>query len=323
MELQTKVDKGDIFGASGGGSRYVAHINGSHELFFYKGYAPGILTGISAGGLSNWCSMTRDEDIVLQGIHEGENLTMSKIFHKKNNEVLSEKGKLTRPAGWKLVKGTWKLIRGKDDEVSLGRQQGLELMIKALIPESAFKDYKRNVKNGYAPESYIGLVDFMNGRPEVFPIHELDYETACKVTLATASIAFVSPAVWINGRPYQDGGHYYHNMLHLMMDSHPDRKTFKKAVSFFARVDDVFLEEKPDWGTLWGKASRTFSIFQNCSAEKDEIIEELRGRLLGIQDNHHQVFFDTGMKGLFDLRPWMLKKAGEVGRTEVRKLKLD
>lgn len=226
-------DKLTHLGFSGAGFA-ISGIAGAGYHLLKKGFEPDIVSGISSGAILTFLICASKDplnDIKKNAI----GFKSSQVF---KHPPFSEKGKLTIRSIWNAITKNY-----------LAKQDKLDDLLRSIISEQDWIDYLSNDK---APLGIIMSVDLLSGTRIFSKLKEMDYESAIKNVVSSASIpVFVNP-VENNEYLLVDGGVRNHILTEWILDNYDISKT----ISIFSRPEDF---KKP---TTKKKLDNTFSILE-------------------------------------------------------------
>ena len=201
-----------VLNLSGGATKAAGEV-GIAEVIIKNGYAPDIITGVSAGAvlsvpiaLGLWDEM----------INFSTNLQLKQIFSKA---PITEKGKISKIAYWRF-------IRRKE---SLGVMGNLSKTISKVVTPGHFKEYK---KDKY-PIVYIMAVNSGTGKRHFYNVKELSYTDYLKLTVASSSVPLANEKVKYNGLFLTDGGIRNGIISHWLFEKY--QAQIKESISIYSR----------------------------------------------------------------------------------------
>ncbi len=289
-------------GISGGGTKIAGLFGAAEVLLKEKNYQPDLISGISAGAILSvplaLGKLKEVKELVL-------NLTLDTFFSQR---PIKENGSFT-------LGSIWRAITGKP---YLGMQGNLEKMIRSVVSEAEFNDYKKDFTK---PVCLIGSVDFITGGRHYFNLKEVSYEEYPKLVNASSSLPIFSNGIQIKIKDEPvylfDGGVRDHIATAYVLGESDFKDQFTESVSIFSRPEDfkVLSEEFNDKNVI-SILSRYVDITNVEISKNDEF--QLDKICLDKQIRSTKLFLPRVMKSVYDTDHARLKELYDKGAKEAR-----
>lgn len=265
---------------SGGGTKFIRHIafaDANTEEY-------DIIGGVSAGAIAAIpIAMNMLDEVREIGLH----LKLGTFFSSK---PVNDKGGFTFSAAWRL-------LNGKD---SAGEMGNLRKMMKKIITPLVFQRYQQ----GSYPVCYALAVSLHTGSRKMWNLKECDYGTAIEAIMASSSIPFFTPPVWIEGEPFADGGIRDHSPGTCLIEKIPG---IKDLTSVYTRPENYEIlsryKFKPKAIPL---LANTIDVMNTEISKNDEFGEKVIAIQKGI--GLRQFFAPAVMHSVYDVNNDRLKE---------------
>jgi predicted patatin/cPLA2 family phospholipase len=238
---------------------------------------PNVISGVSSGAiLTLILACSKNPKKVIQD--NVNNFTTKDVF---KYPPFNKKGNLTIPA---IFNGITKNY--------LAKQNRLPDLLKKLVPESDFLDYKNNPKS---PDAIILSVDLITGKRIFTNLKELNYESAILHVQASCSIPVFSNGIKHNNMYLFDGGIRNHILSEWISDIYPITTSY----SIFSRAEHFDKETKENnLRTLPQILLRTIQIMENEISKSDEELQNIKSKLLNIKNIN--IFIPNILNNVYD-----------------------
>jgi len=276
-------------GISGGGTKITGLYGAAKELIQGHGYAPKVISGISAGAilslpiaLKKWTAIDRILD----------HLTLKTFF---SHPPVKANGKLTLGAYWRL-------IRGKH---YLGQQSALRDQLAAVISQEEYYHWCDRAGT-QLPAVIVGTVDRRTGARHYWDLRFYHYDAALDFICASAAIPVFTKGVFHHHMHLYDGGLRDHNPSAWVLEHSHWADAITEHVSIYSRPKDYRLQDKPIQPSNALAVLQDYIDITNVEISKmDERMEVMLCEQKGIK--YRQYFLPSIMESVYDTDPERLK----------------